>query len=341
MRNIGNLIGVKIVLLVVLLIGGLYLSYTLYNVKNEDVQSNQVATEKDEIDEIGDRFISENKDVILSYEQNVELLDDYNNKIVLLPGFKISNDSANSVEEGICIEDEIGNQFIWIPVGDEIGTSTGTKSVALSQYSYTDETQTALTYLPENGYVGSLEYAFGDGRESQVVARYIKEEQVNDSLIGENGTYIAKDIEEFIASVNENGGYYFARYQAKSNEGALYTIDGNLHTMINQDEAATIARSVYAENDMYECDLVNSYAYDTMIVYLATFVEDLDIETVQGEILKINDIEFEWTTETGFTDLDEGGEYLPCIARVWLERVFFDLGITNQITGFRSILYVK
>ena len=62
------------------------------------------------------------------FEENTSLIDDYQNKVVIPSGFKIAEDSATAVEDGIVIEDKDGNQFVWIPAnteGVEIKISTG------------------------------------------------------------------------------------------------------------------------------------------------------------------------------------------------------------------------
>ena len=44
--------------------------------------------------------------------------DDLQNDVVIPGGFGVAEDSGTKVEEGIVIEDENGNQFVWIPTGE-------------------------------------------------------------------------------------------------------------------------------------------------------------------------------------------------------------------------------
>ena len=55
-----------------------------------------------------------------SFKSTTTLKDNYENKIKVPGGFSIAEDSGISIEEGIVIEDEDNNQFVWIPVGTYI-----------------------------------------------------------------------------------------------------------------------------------------------------------------------------------------------------------------------------
>ena len=50
------------------------------------------------------------------FENNTPIKDDLGNEVMIPAGFKVSQDSATLVEDGIVIEDSDGNQFVWIPV---------------------------------------------------------------------------------------------------------------------------------------------------------------------------------------------------------------------------------
>ncbi len=50
------------------------------------------------------------------FEKNTPILDENGNQVVIPGGFKVAPDSAKDVTEGIVIRDEVGNEFVWIPV---------------------------------------------------------------------------------------------------------------------------------------------------------------------------------------------------------------------------------
>ena len=46
---------------------------------------------------------------------NTELVDDYEKKVIIPAGFRVTEDATN-VTDGIVIEGKEGNQFVWVPV---------------------------------------------------------------------------------------------------------------------------------------------------------------------------------------------------------------------------------
>ena len=166
--------------------------------------------------------------------------DSKGNQVVIPGGFKIAEDSGETVQQGIVIEDDSGNQFVWIPVSninhdgsnkikldnnDEVeitlgrytfDTSTGaeTKVQYGSEYSVTTleavQTDTVTQYR-----VGDYFYELTGFRESN---------QVSDTS-GTNAT--AKDLAGFIKSVRINRGYYLARYEASYASGSTFGVGDN------------------------------------------------------------------------------------------------------------------
>lgn len=69
--------------------------------------------------------VTEAKENGLPFISKTTIRDEYNNPIVVPGGFKIAEDSGNTVQQGIVIEDVNastdpavqGSQFVWIPVG--------------------------------------------------------------------------------------------------------------------------------------------------------------------------------------------------------------------------------
>ena len=184
-------------------------------------------------------------------KSNTELVDDYGNKIVIPAGFKVTNDAKN-VTEGIVIEDENGNQFVWIPVGeiytDVENTQLGKKTIKLGRYQFAE-----------------------DGTETEYTGDYIEETfKEHDSNYG---NVIAKDIENFKISSINNNGYYIGRYEARKNsEGNISEVGTDtVYNNVSQADAAKIARNMYDETLEFTSDLVNSYAWDTAIVFLQRF----------------------------------------------------------------------
>ena len=184
----------------------------------------------------------------------------------------------------------------------------------------------------------------------------------------------ALNLKEFIDSVKANGGYYIARYEASygtdgkanSKVSSSYstttapTKEGTLWNFVTQLSAATASRGLY---NTATTDLVNSYAWDTAIVYIQNFSGDADYSyqssksTVLSntgkngdEICKINDMAsntVEFTTEYSIDP--DSSTVNPCTHRgggyysrnrYTSVRVDNTAITSNKDATFRHILYM-
>ena len=86
-----------------------------------------------------DEYGNDAKNIILSETENIDVYDEYGNKIVVPAGFMIRVDEsttyADHVTEGLVIEDASGNQFVWVPVGEGITNGEKTANITLGRYS--------------------------------------------------------------------------------------------------------------------------------------------------------------------------------------------------------------
>ena len=298
-------------------------------------------------DELSTVEESKNKGTI--FEEKTKIQDTFGNKVVVPEGFKIASDSGNNVTEGVVIEDvsygeTAGSQFVWIPVG-EVKTANETKTIELSRYIFaTDGTPAKQGENTINTYYQELESS-------------------------SYGNTTAKDIEDFKtkASVSQSGGYYIGRYEARvaNKRTAETTNDAELekvtvkasdfvYNYVTQPQAAKLARAMYEGNDKtFTSDLINSYAWDTAIVYLQEFdnretdrtkpysiqgslntgsvaergTNNLTDINQQDKICNIWDMasnDFEWTTETSTISNS------PCVVRGG------GYGGSSSFTSYRS-----
>ena len=278
------------------------------------------------------------------FESPTTIKDENENEIKVPQGFKIAADSGLNVTEGIVIEDNDiktgignnrGNQYVWIPVGNGIKKSDGTTvNITLGRYTFASDgtptlKQDAVNYTQEviiNSYYKELATSRAGDASSE---KY-----------GLNTT--ALNLKGFVDSVKANGGYYISRYEASygtdgkanskvsnfysQNTSDKITREGQLWNNITQINAATASRNLY---NTVNSDLINSYAWDTAIVYIQNFSGDTDYSkqnslnehfantgTNSDEKCKINDMAsntFEWTTEY-CTSTDSSSAY-PCTGR--------------------------
>jgi len=131
--------------------------------------------------------------------------------------------------------------------------------------------------------------------------------------------------------------------------------DGFVYNHITQPQAANLSRNMYT-NSNFESDLINSYAWDTAIVFIQTFGQNnysnqirlssilLKTGMVGDEQLNINDMAgniFEWTTETNSTsgnpNVPRGGTYHSNSYGTAYRNNF---SVSGTLYGFRTLLYV-
>ena len=193
---------------------GISINYIL-DIK-ENLEGYRFSVQNDKIfEEFDNLLIKENK----FYKSAIET--EYENQNYSNPyipnGFKYVEGEWNS---GFVIQDENGNQYVWIPC-----TNKEIEGVPLlSKKNFTQEP-------------------------------YISK----DMCINEN-------CENFIVSSLENGGFYVSRFEiGKENEKLVSKFGVNVCNNITKDEAETIIKNINVD---IHCDLMNGYAYDTILSWI-------------------------------------------------------------------------
>jgi len=187
-------------------------------------------------------------------EQTTVVDDDNGNKVVIPAGFKMLPECGTTVQQGIVISDRSGNEFVWIPIGN-IKNSDGTSTnIELARYSFADNGVVLRKYDDDKLMDGSSN-SFIEGTSANAIDFYSA----------------AKSLDNFKTSATSKGGYYIARYEANRGPGerALSRNDSSW-TYMQQSAAAESASHTYS-NELIESDLVNSYAWDTALVFIQTY----------------------------------------------------------------------
>ena len=271
---------------------------------------------------------------------NTVTQDSLGNRVVVPAGFTVQNPNEN-VEDGIIIIDSdedratYGSEFVWIPVGENIKKKDGTTfDITLGRYVYKED-GTIDTSLSTTDPTGKLKLSSTD-------SIYYTEGQKDSSTINTH----AKDIETFISKVKTTGGYYIARYEARTsikrtsptNDEGLTQLtvkpDEYVYNFVTQPQAASLSQNMYLENSNFTSDLMNSYTWDTTIDFLqkcddregtdktpysrqtSLYGDIAEKGTIgtdkEDKICNIYDMArncYEWSTETS-----SNGEWL-CVAR--------------------------
>ena len=217
--------------------------------------------EKKKIDENGNvtvklESVADSKTNGTVFNDVTTLEDTYGNQVKIPKGFKIANDSATDVTGGIVIEDAtytntIGSQFVWIPVGTGENAikkaNNGTVEIKLSRY----------TFKNDGTPIDQEDNSINSDYQELATSNY--------------GNATAKDIEKFKTSANSNHGYYIGRYEAgeTDNDGFMVCKSGQeVWNNITHPKASEVSRNMYGSEAKVTSDLINSYAWDTAIVFI-------------------------------------------------------------------------
>ena len=263
--------------------------------QNEQNAMNDLASWMDEV--IGnnnDNKGNNNKslaDITGNETSNITTKDKYGNPITIPAGFKVVNPN-DDVTKGIVIEDvsangegstTIGSQFVWIPVGDVITDINGsTTTITLGRYSFASNGTATPVQTAENW---SQEVAIGPYYKELATSSY--------------GNATAKNLEEFITKATTSGGYYIGRYEAGdatatdsartgtdnvSNPNNPITCKSGVYpyNYVNQEDASSLSQGMYTSSN-FKSDLINSYAWDTAIVFIQTFSGDGNYSKQEGK----------------------------------------------------------
>ncbi len=318
-------------------------------------------------------------------EETVQVEDDYGNKVTIPKGFEVVEEEGTTVPEGIVIQDKDGNQFVWIPVGRVYKDSSETNYVDIQLGRYTFDKSNGTPTLAQAAYTEENSKNY---EQLVTVEKYYKEyaNRENPDGIDKPGlsgvNAIAKDLEGFVNSVKDYGGYYLARYEASYGSGTSVadykplskvsisttfstSTVGSLWNNVTQIDAAKISRNMYKNdnNVEVESDLVNSYAYDTAILFIQYMSDSnysnrssinskiMNTGTTGDKICNIFDISSncrEWNTEysscTSTSAAGSGvlrGGYAPYDNNYSACRNNYYPKVSNNYFSFRVILYLK
>ena len=334
--------------------------------------------------------VEDNLNTVISQTENTDLEDSYGNKITVPAGFFIvtptedstvtydyTGDNIPTVQDGIVIQNaEDGNQFVWVPIGDIKNKDGSTTTIKLGRYSNFTMSGTTPPEPAQEATTSSYNVA--------VIIEDIYFE-VSDSFTGDAGQGLnaassyantkATNLQEWISTSLANGGYYIARYEASQNTTetakAASVKDASPWVDITQPNAATAAKATYAvdgtNSNNYYSDLINSYAWDTAIVFIQAYSENTDYAnenlstsatttgTNPDKVCNIHDMsgnKYEWSTEA--LDVTHIGSGYPCTLRgayystdpsylnyYTSSRDFYSSVYSDSDLSFRLTLYVK
>ena len=352
--------------------------------------------------------IKKAKDDGTVFDKTTTLTDEHGNEVTVPGGFKIPEDSGDTVQQGIVIEDVNasteenvrGSQYVWIPVGTFIKDDGSiSNEIVLGRYTFDEDGtpqlhQAAYTKNNAENYKEEVvieELVIGElVSPVKCVEKTIYTEGIEGENNGENAT--AKDLSGFVNSVRNSGGYYLARYEASyasgasnnsiedyskckaaskistSNSDTMNYSTGTLWNNITQIDASKVAINTYSDSIRVKSDLINSYSWDTAIVYIQeatglNYSNQVSVNTERGntgnlqsglkdEMCKINNMASnidEWTTEHSNQKAANNVANAPCMTRGGIYTAnnrtteYRGYNISHksyECCGFRVILYI-
>ena len=320
-----------------------------------------------------------------SVEQGVVIEDKEGNQFVWVPVSNINGDGSNKIkkDDGSEVEITLGRYTFKREKNSTTNLyEDGTPTIIQkgSEYDQTTLAQATAGTLDTKYKAGSYYYELNGSRTSNE-----KEDKT-----GTNTT--AKNLKDFIEKTETNKGYYIARYEASYGSGynssgtdtatrfgnakplskpskanstssMSYTV-GTLWNDITQPQAALVSQNMYKNDKYVESDLINSYAWDTAIVYIQAMGNEnyananrgtntslKDTGSTGDEKCKIFDMAAntaEWTAE--YSTFTTSSNAYPCTYRGGSYDYSYNYTssrdnsyatFSDNYVSFRPLLYVK
>ena len=299
---------------------------------------------------------------IATAERN-EYYDAEADKTAKIPiGFTVSDkEGETSINGGLVVYAPDNSEYVWIPVDGIIGEdgdlndvnaeNIADRKILLGRYVFKSDGTVDTTEGTTPTTLG------GQLKISSTDSYYYTEDTTgkgNTVATGEKG------IDSFIQSVRDNGGYYIARYEASENTStnkADSKYDKTVWTNITQPNASIACQNLY---EGVNSDLVNSYAWDTAILFIQKYA-DSDYSRQDGKSINSSkqttglsgDIQLniydmagncrEWTTETFSISstpcVFRGGDYSYSNGYT-SSRVNYFTALSSSNYSFRPLLYL-
>ena len=194
-----------------------------------------------------------------------------------LPSEDFSQVEGTDLSTGLVIEDNLGNQYVWIEVPND---GTGPNYTGITSATQYDEIETALQAY-------AADYRQGSATQSESW----EDEYYSDDVTGLTETQYNNLKETMLSSVYINGGFWIGRYEAGDSEATesntTITSSNTSHTVVSKanqipynyvtcSEAQALASSVNSGN--YTSSLMFGIQWDLVMKYLEekeTSYEDL------------------------------------------------------------------
>ena len=215
---------------------------------------------------------------------------DANGRTATIPeGFKVSTKASEQyIKDGLVIQDEDGNEFVWVPCyyGDTRPDGTAEDVQEYKKYTYVDS----------NGWTSYSYTNYKDNWFEEATQKIY-----NGKIVEDEDAYGNKSVAKY-------GGFYIGRYEAGWDDTDTSTFNGYIHdyiaseesekekknktdktpiskanvfawNLINQQNAKIVSKNMYKDNNNVgvESYLVDGTAWDTITKWISADNDNIDV----------------------------------------------------------------
>ena len=277
-----TLIALVVTIIVLLILAGVAISLTIgsngiFTRAENAVDIWKEASENEEkelqnAEDFIDQYTNNKEDIKVSdviggdkFDTTTTIKDESGDDITIPGGFGIADDSGIDIDDGIVIEDEKENQFVWVPV-ENINNMIKTETVPLNKVQISTNKYSILRIIDSNkqNYGTVKPGDTSSVREPDVLSDYdTKSENIN-TILEKDGTIedlaqeFVNEYTNMVKSIEKYNGFYIGRYELtgsledpREKSGQVLT-SGNWYELYNS--CKKIVNTNYAKTSMiYGC----------------------------------------------------------------------------------------
>lgn len=211
---------------------------------------NKSASQEEELKKIQEEYNVENTTMKQTYDQsktfasgrmvekNEEYTDEDGNVAIIPAGFMIVPENEK-INDGLVIQDENGNEFVWIPVetvvanNEENGTNNKAMAVKIG-----NDYKGLLYEFSENGseVISGCTTNIDNAHEPDILSTYDNDINYNNGLFTKDS--LQQEYNKMIESVEKYHGFYISRYELGLEETRPVSKDASANTEITTADAS-------------------------------------------------------------------------------------------------------
>ena len=211
---------------------------------------NKSASQEEELKKIQEEYNVENTTMKQTYDQsktfasgrmlekNEEYTDEDGNVAIIPAGFMIVPENEK-INDGLVIQDENGNEFVWIPVETAVANNeeNGTNNKAMAVKTENDY-KGLLYEFSENGseVISGCTTSIDNAYEPDILSTYDNDINYNNGLFTKDS--LQQEYNKMIESVEKYHGFYISRYELGLEETTPVSKDTSTNTDVTTADAS-------------------------------------------------------------------------------------------------------